>query len=271
MNIARNGKRSLFRAMLSFSLLLSGYGAARAQSGGFSVVLDYYNGCDPVAADEGSGSCKPVSNFTYYFEPGVGTASITKELRPKNQSSSTVIQRADGTSIRYFSEVDGYYSLKMPGSAGGRGAAGNSGCTSGNGVLLVRGRFMGLEVLRFQFADRPGEERIEWLAPALNCFVLRSEWHVQGGHTVYQVASSVSEGRQPSAVFSPPAGMPEISPLELHHKLFIARYMATRYLATRRNADPDAAEREWLSRGAKEPNLVRMESTWRKQHGLEPQ
>ena len=103
---------------------------------------------------------------------------------------------------------------------------------------------------------------LSWLAPSLNCFPLRSEFHFSSSPT-FQVAGNITLGIPAASVFEPPAGFVEVSPMEAQHRI-------TTLMLRRANPAMTAAEAEkaWAKTAETNVGLQRQEVAWRKQHGL---
>ena len=138
-------------------------------------------------------------------------------------------------------------------------------------TLLGKETILGIETYKYQSGNvEPGNPRstgvdgtIVWLAPSLNCFSLRGEFHFKGSPTTFQLTSSVLLGTPPAAAFEPPSGFVETSPLEAQHKITILMMQRGNPGMT-----PDEAEAAWLKTLATNPLMQRQEDVWRKQHSV---
>lgn len=239
----------------------------RAQtSPAFTAVSADYFGCDPAVKSGTSqpASCLPRTTYTDYVDPNIGTARVTSTHPPT--PTFTVITKTDGTRVQVFHQINAYYSMKMNVNPN-RGAN----CALTGTTLLGVESLLGIDTYKYQQGDVvPGMRAsngvggfINWLAPSLNCFILRSEAHFDRSPTTFQVTSNITLGTPPASAFDPQPGFVELSPMEAEHKVTILNMQTSNPAMT-----ADEAEAAWVRTSATNVSMQRQEAAWRKQHGI---
>ncbi len=244
-----------FAILIAFPVVLFAQPGQRTPaqtSPAFTAVYADYWGCDPAV--QATPACQPKANYTKYVDPNIGTAMVS---RTANQTI-TLITKRDGTQIQALHEIKAYFSVKVnPGPP----AESSAKCAVPDGTLIGAESLLGIETFKY---SRGPAAMVSWLAPSLDCFPLRSEFHFSPS-TTFQVASNVTLGTPPASVFAPPAGFVELSPMEAQHQI-------TTLMLRRANLAMTAgeAEKAWAKSAETNVGMQRQESIWRRQHGLQP-
>ena len=244
-----------FAILIAFPVVLFAQPGQRTPaqtSPAFTAVYADYWGCDPAV--QATPACQPKANYTKYVDPNIGTAMVS---RTANQTI-TLITKRNGTQIQALHEIKAYFTVNVKPAPPAESSAK---CAVPDGALLGAESLLGIETFKY---SRGSAGMLSWLAPSLNCFPLRSEFHFSPSPT-FQVASNVTLGTPPASVFEPPAGFAEVSPMEAQH-------MITTLMMRRANPAMTAeeAEKAWARTAETNVGLQRQEATWRKQHGLQP-
>jgi hypothetical protein len=256
-------------AIALFLLVSANRNQIRAQtSPAFTAVSADYFGCDPAVKSTPSdpASCLPKTMYTKYVDPNIGTAMVTSTHPPA--PTNTLINKTDGIQVQALHEISAYYSMKINANPNPTLSAAN--CMRTGATLLGKETILGIETYKYQNGNvepgNPGSTGVDgfiaWLAPSLNCFSLRSEFHFKASPTTFQLTSNVTLGTPPASAFEPPPGFVETSPLEAQHKITILMMQRGNPGMTR-----DEAEAAWVKTSATNVGVQRQEAVWRKQHG----
>ena len=250
-------------------MVVANCGQIRAQtSPGFTAVLYDYFGCDPAVTTTAPAPCPPKGMQTKYVDPNIGTSMVMSTQTPT--PTNTLVTKNDGTRVQAFHEINVYYSVKLNINPAASGQSGVN-CMPAGTTLLGTETILGIETYKYQQGEvQPGnaastgsDGTISWLAPGLNCFSLRTEFHFKGSPTTFQLASNVTLGTPPASAFDPPPGFVELSPMDATHKLTVLVMRRLNPAMT-----TDEAEAAWSKTSASNIGLQRMDAMWRKQHGI---
>ncbi len=231
---------------------------------GFTALVNEYYGCDPAVASAGAEGCPARTTNTSYVDPLIGTAKTTATTT----STLTTIMKTDGTQVQIFPELKAYFGLKLnvnPAMA----AQSSANCTQPGATLLGTEKILGVETYKYRRGTvEPGKAEsdgndgtVTWLAPSLNCFTLRGEFHFQQSPTTFQIASNVALGKPPASAFAPPEGYVEMSPMEIQHKIFVINMQRANSTTS-----ADQAEAAWTKSWSSNIGAQRMDAMWHKQH-----
>ena len=249
-------------------LVVANCGQIWAQtSPAFTAVSADYFGCDPAvkSTTPDSASCLPKANYTKSVDPSIGTAMVTT-----NPSQTiTLITKTDHTQVQALHEIKAYFSMKVNMAPPPQRDAD---CMAPGATLLGTESILGIKTYKYR---RGGEVEqgnpqstgvdgtVSWLAPSLDCFSLRNEFHFKGSPTTFQVTSNVTLGTPPASAFEPPVGFVELSPMEANHKISVVMMRRNNPAMT-----ADEAEAAWVRTSATNVGLQRQEAAWQKAHGV---
>jgi len=255
-------------AVPAIILFLASQWQLQAQtSPAFTAVSADYFGCDPTVRSTASdsASCLPKTMYTKYVDPNIGTSMVTSQNPPT--PTNTLITKTDGTQVQALHDISAYYVLKL--KVNPNPPQSDINCVRAGTTLLGKEAILGIETYKYQQGEveqgsavsNGVDGSIVWLAPSLNCFSLRGEFHFKGSPTTFQLTSNVTLGTPPASVFDPPSGFVEMSPMEANHRISVLKMRSFNPAMT-----PEEAEAAWLKTSATNVGLQRTEAVWQKQH-----
>ncbi len=179
--------------------------------------------------------------------------------------TNTLITKTDGTQVQALHEINAYFKTRVNPSPPQSAAN----CARVRTTLLGTETILGIETYKYQQgeveqgnpASNGTDGSIFWVAPSLNCFSLRGEFHFKGSPTTFQLTGNVTLGTPPASAFDPPSGFVEMSPMEAQHKIAVLMMQRSNPAM-----GPAEAEAAWLKTSTANAGLQRQEAEWRKQH-----